>query len=99
MEERMAFLEKSFGDSAEKHERHARDIEALRGAHGKLSNDAKAIDAHHASVGERLDYIEKLVGDSADKHEKHAKDYQLFKASHQKLANDTKEQLKSHHAS
>jgi chromosome segregation ATPase len=75
MAERMAFLEQSLGDSADKH---SKELEALRLAHTKHEQahaghvrdlqGIKAITEKHATVGERLDYVERMLGDSADKH-------------------------------
>ena len=49
-------MEKFCGDSAGKHEGHAKELEALKGP--------------HASTTERLNYVERLLGDSAHKHAK-----------------------------
>jgi hypothetical protein len=75
MQERMNYLEKMMGDSAEKH---SKELENLKAAHGKHAADSakqsrdmealKAAHVHHASVAERLEYLEKLLGDSADRH-------------------------------
>ena len=65
--ERLEFLEKSLGQSVEKH---AKEVEALKVSHSKFATDTKLRDTHHATVSERLDYVEKMVGDSADKHAK-----------------------------
>merc|ERR1719469_1331578 len=80
--ERMAFVEKLRGDSADKH---TKEIEALKQAHSK---HAKSLDEHHATVEQRIDYVEKMLGDSADKH---AKELRALKAAHDKHASDVSE--------
>merc|ERR1719277_1125307 len=66
MAERLDYLERSFGDSADKH---AKALEAahkrLDQMHGRLQEQ---LAGHHASIEERMNYVEKLLGDSADKH-------------------------------
>ncbi|CAE7544182.1 unnamed protein product [Symbiodinium natans] len=74
--ERLDFLEKSLGQSAEKH---AKEVDALKASHSKIATETKVRDAHHATVSERLDYIERMVGDSADKHAKE------LAAAHEKI--------------
>eukprot|EP00437_Effrenium_voratum_P048577 CAMPEP_0181520418 /NCGR_PEP_ID=MMETSP1110-20121109/66298_1 /TAXON_ID=174948 /ORGANISM="Symbiodinium sp., Strain CCMP421" /LENGTH=1322 /DNA_ID=CAMNT_0023650903 /DNA_START=50 /DNA_END=4018 /DNA_ORIENTATION=+ len=74
--ERLVYLERLMGESADKH---GRELEALKASHSRMSTETKARDAHHATVSERLDYIEKTLGDSADKHE------QELKAAHSKI--------------
>jgi len=92
-EERLAFVEKSLGDSADTarmctdlrraHDRHARDLGELKDAHS----------SHHASVPERVAFLEKEFGDSADKHarmltelkrshDKHAQELSIVKGAH-----------------
>merc|ERR1719401_436658 len=73
--ERLDFLEKTLGDSADKH---AAQLEALKttigkhaevvAKHAKDMETIKSAHAHHATLGERVDYLEKMMGDSADKH-------------------------------
>ena len=74
--ERLDFLEKSLGQSAEKH---AKEVDALKASHSRIATETKVRDAHHATVSERLDYIEKMIGDSADKHAKE------LAAAHEKI--------------
>merc|ERR1740121_2464320 len=66
--ERVDYLEKAFGDSADKH---AKELEAahnkLQELHGLHSNHAKGMQDHHASMEERVNFVEQLLGDSADK--------------------------------
>merc|ERR1719210_1377637 len=103
MGERVDYLEKLMGESADKH---ATELEALKAAHAKLANDhntrnsklsdlmAREKDAregHHASVQERLIYLEKVVGDSADKH---AAEIDALKAAHSKHATAAAKQTK-----
>merc|ERR1712137_1355641 len=84
VEQRIKYIEKCVGDSADKHEQHMKELAALKGqvgdAHGKLADvhgsfvgDKRARDEHHANVEQRIKYLEKCVGDSADKHDKHMK--------------------------
>merc|ERR1719382_1816441 len=97
MDERMRYVEKLLGDSADKH---AKELKALKAAHEKHAGDTsrdmadlKALSTHHASIPERMDYLESLLGDSADKHSKelaqlkdahgkHAQDLQALKGIH-----------------
>merc|ERR1712113_759224 len=75
LQERIAYLEKTLGDSADKH---WIEIQALKAAHakhdtahGKYASDLdrlKAAHEKHASIEERINYIESVVKDSADKH-------------------------------
>jgi chromosome segregation ATPase len=67
LQERVDYLERQLGDSAEKH---ARELKALKDAHGRHARDLESVKSNtkHASVEERLDYVEKAIGDSADKH-------------------------------
>ncbi|CAE7636955.1 unnamed protein product [Symbiodinium pilosum] len=74
--ERLDFLEKSLGQSAEKH---AKEVDALKASHSRITTETKLRDAHHATVSERLEYIEKMIGDSADKHAKE------LSAAHEKI--------------
>jgi len=109
MEERMEFLEKQIGDSADKH---GKALEALEAAHkkmagnfdvlnGKVKGDQEMRDGHHATISERLEYLENFVGESADKHEKHLKE---IEAAHSKLKDVTgqaaaeKQLREQHHA-
>jgi len=85
MEERMEFLEKQIGDSADNHKKAFDELESLKGKHKKMVQDHEALhghvkgekdarDQHHATVQERLEFLEQFVGDSADKHQKAMKD-------------------------
>mmetsp|Transcript_139137 Transcript_139137/g.444470 ORF Transcript_139137/g.444470 Transcript_139137/m.444470 type:complete len:2115 (+) Transcript_139137:85-6429(+) len=84
MQERLDYLEKVLGDSADKH---AREVEALKTSHSKHIEEVrniKASNAQHATLNieERLSYIEKRTGDHGDTHERdlagaHAKMDQL----------------------
>mmetsp|Transcript_181071 Transcript_181071/g.440609 ORF Transcript_181071/g.440609 Transcript_181071/m.440609 type:complete len:455 (-) Transcript_181071:208-1572(-) len=55
MEERLSFVEKALGDSADKH---ARELDALKGTYARQLEQAKSYQSRHASVEERLDYVE-----------------------------------------
>jgi len=104
VEERINYVEKLLGDSADKH---AKELKALKAAHDRHASDlsdVKAGHAQHASLPERINYLEQLLGDSADKHaaelqalkEAHAK----FVAAHGKHAKDLEglKALHAHHA-
>merc|ERR1740139_262154 len=58
--ERVKYLEKALGDSADKH---TAELNKLRDAHTKHAQD---IIGHTATVDERLCFVEKLLGDSAN---------------------------------
>mmetsp|Transcript_33690 Transcript_33690/g.98048 ORF Transcript_33690/g.98048 Transcript_33690/m.98048 type:complete len:184 (+) Transcript_33690:3-554(+) len=106
VEERLQFIEKAIGDSAEKH---GAAIEKLRAAHAKHAaalekhaKDSCAALAAHATVNDRIYYLEQLLGDSADKHaqdvaalkaaaEKHARELAGTKDLHARVASDTKQ--------
>merc|ERR1712107_184335 len=68
----MGYIERTLGDSADKHEK---SIEAVGVANGKHANDLKAVrdlmqsekdkrDVHHASVEERILFLERAIGES-----------------------------------
>lgn len=92
-EERLKYLEKLIGDSADKHNQHVQELADLKASHGKLHNDnrghaqnhsaaAERIEAMlkgHATMEERMAYLERALGDSADKH---AKEVAALKAAH-----------------
>lgn len=84
MADRVAYLEKLAGDSAEKH---LRELDAFRAAHEGHMQATKAkhgsIEQTHASMESRLNYLEGVVGDSADQH---AKELEAMKASLGELA-------------
>jgi len=66
MAERMDFLEKAFGDSADNH---MKELQAMQDAHSKQAQSLQALHglhAHSATMEERINYVEKLIGDSAD---------------------------------
>lgn len=111
LQERLTYMETLLGDSAEKHESHAKELEGLKslqikqaadikGHHGKLTDqvtkEREARDFHHASVQERLDYLESALGQSADKHETHAKVLEDHKAMHGKLSSELRAREASH---
>ena len=72
MGERISFTGKLLGEHAERHNKYAKDFEALRNSHG----------SRHAGVQRRLDFIEKTLGDSADKYNKHASEIEARRDSH-----------------
>ena len=55
----MNFMKKAIGDSADKHDKHASDIDGLKDSRSEHK-------ASHASLADRVSYIEKLLGKSAD---------------------------------
>merc|ERR1712194_978585 len=78
--DRVGYLEKFLGESAEKH---ARELDALKASHTKNVNDTRAVhgslqdllreekaarENHHATVQQRLNFLEGQIGESADKH-------------------------------
>lgn len=75
LKDRMDYIEKLVGDSAEKH---AKDVETLKLAHERhnhsLSKHAKdmeslkSVHGHHATIAERLDDMERSMKDVAGKH-------------------------------
>jgi len=73
MEQRLAFIERQMGDSADMNilrqemDRDKKHRDQILDAHSELKD-------HHASLRERIDYLEKTVGESADKHAKMVED-------------------------
>merc|ERR1712050_256013 len=80
LEERVKYIEKEMGDSAEKH---ARALEADDANHKRLNATLDDHSRRHASVEERIKYLEKELGDSADKH---AREVENLKANHNDMA-------------
>jgi len=66
--EKVEYLERLVGDSAEKHTAQAMQFESARAAHSIISGDLKAHAARQASIEERLKFIERLLDESAEKH-------------------------------
>jgi chromosome segregation ATPase len=74
--ERLQYMERLLGDSAD---RHATELRALKDSHDRHVQDVasmKAAHLHHASMPERIAYLEKKMGDSADRHEREIADLQ-----------------------
>ena len=90
MPERIDYLERLLGDSADKHQR---ELAALKeahtksvAAHAKSAKDLeglKALHAHHAAMGERIEYLQTMLGAVSDKH---FEEMQFVKAVHSKHA-------------
>jgi len=72
--ERLEYLEKFIGESAEKHDKHMKEIEAanakLKNLHGQNAANKAAHEEHKATMEERIEFLEKQVGDTADNHTK-----------------------------
>jgi len=70
--ERLEFLEQFVGESAEKHEKHAKDLEAahakMRELSGKSQSEKASFEERHGSLEERIEALERFIGDAADKH-------------------------------
>jgi len=84
MGERVDYIEKVLGDSADKHNR---AIEALRVAHAKHATDMATVKEHRSTLEERLNFLEVTLGDSA---EKHGKEIESVKGAHAKLLTEAK---------
>jgi len=63
VQERLAFFEKTIGDSADKH---GKALEAHKASTAKLAEAHKAQQEHHASLEQRLEFLEVSLGTSAD---------------------------------
>lgn len=87
--ERLNYLEKIVGDSADQHQGKLDSaLEQLGHLHGRLSaceqhgnslskahNDHKnGLLEHHATLNQRVDFLERMLGDSADKHQREIED-------------------------
>merc|ERR1719193_2326895 len=72
LQERIDYLEKNIGDSADKHFEELQNLKSLHAKHAdalaKHGKDASAALSAHATISERIAFIEKAIGDSADKH-------------------------------
>ena len=77
--ERVGYLEKVLGESAEKH---MQELENFKAKHAKLDAGANKLQSHHAGMQERLEYLESMLGDSADKH---AKELTIMQSKMQEL--------------
>merc|ERR1719277_2801634 len=55
IEERLAYIEKAVGESFE---RHALELDSLKGAHKGLHTESRDQKARHSALEERIDYIE-----------------------------------------
>jgi len=79
--ERLEFLEKFVGESADKHERHLKEIESaksrLADMNGAVFGEKAAREKHHATMEQRLEQIEKLLGESIDTHSKSVRQLEL----------------------
>lgn len=113
VQDRVSYLEKLVGDSAEKSQR---DLDAahrqLEQLHGRVAEHQTHL-ARHATVQERVDYLEKMLGDSADQHvamkaahdqhivtfRKHAEDLEALKplAGHHVTLSERLSHLEGHH--
>lgn len=105
MQQRVDYLEKMMGDSADKHAAHVKQLEELRrshdDAHGRHANVAQALKDKHASVEERLKFLEQAIGDSADRHSQELKQTKMqLEALHGKLSDEQglREGRDKHHA-
>jgi len=93
MQQRVDYLEKMMGDSADKHAAHVKQLEELRrshdDSHGRHANVAQALKDKHASVEERLKFLEQAIGDSADRHSQELKQTKTqLEALHGKLSDE-----------
>lgn len=98
VDERLAYMEKCMGDSADKHERHLQELHALHGRTAEKHGDLHAAhqadlaklrsekDEHHASLQERVSFLEQAVGESADKHSLHAQAVEEVRKAHGAVA-------------
>eukprot|EP00931_Biecheleriopsis_adriatica_P025225 TRINITY_DN15541_c0_g1_i2.p1 TRINITY_DN15541_c0_g1~~TRINITY_DN15541_c0_g1_i2.p1 ORF type:complete len:1858 (-),score=462.88 TRINITY_DN15541_c0_g1_i2:61-5634(-) len=102
LQERLDYIEKCLGDSADKH------AEAIAQATQKLQDHAHAQQTtqeklraseekleHHASLASRVEYLEQIMGDSIDKHDAMADAHETVKDMHSKM----QEQHEANHAS
>ncbi|CAK9114565.1 unnamed protein product [Durusdinium trenchii] len=87
LQQRVEYLEKIMGESADKHTAHMKTLEELQGhrqdqlgRHSqmaesveRLRQEKEALHKRHSSMEERMRYLEQLMGDSADRHAKDLK--------------------------
>eukprot|EP00435_Cladocopium_sp_Y103_P040911 s2194_g11.t1 len=84
--ERVDYLEKLLGESAEKHQQ---ELEKFKGKHAKLDAGANKLQSHHDGLQERLEYLETKIGDSADQHAKELSNIQAkMQDLHSKLQDE-----------
>jgi len=94
LQERLGFLEKIHGDSADRHaeelaaaharldamgSEHKAALGELAGQHRSLATGKASLNAQHATMQERVAYLEKALGDSADGH---ARETEAQRAAH-----------------
>eukprot|EP00928_Gymnodinium_smaydae_P039578 TRINITY_DN27003_c0_g1_i1.p1 TRINITY_DN27003_c0_g1~~TRINITY_DN27003_c0_g1_i1.p1 ORF type:complete len:629 (-),score=185.07 TRINITY_DN27003_c0_g1_i1:304-2190(-) len=65
VQQRLDFLERAIGDSADKHQKSGKFLEDLR---RELESGRQNQDGRHSSLTQRLERIERLVQDVSDKH-------------------------------
>lgn len=95
--ERMDYVEKVLGDSAEKY---AHDLKAAHGKldelHGRFAEHQGSTGEREASLHRRVEYLEQALGESANKQQK---DSQAVRAAHARLQEDLARAHQDKHAS
>ena len=102
MQQRVDYLEKMMGDSADKHAAHVKQLEELRRSHDDIRKKHGTSDQQHATVQQRVDYLETMMGDSADKHATRVKQLEELRRSHDEAHGrhaNVAQALKEKHAS
>mmetsp|Transcript_956 Transcript_956/g.3389 ORF Transcript_956/g.3389 Transcript_956/m.3389 type:complete len:609 (+) Transcript_956:886-2712(+) len=92
LEERLEYLERLLGDSAEAHTKELHSLKEAHGKHattqGRLAQELEALKAthgEHSSLADRVGFLERTLNDSADQH---AGELSALRAAHGKHAAD-----------
>lgn len=107
--ERVAYLEKCVGDSAEKHQAdmgglrthidrmgdHAAQLDLLKKGHMEAQKSMQDFHQHHSVQDERIKYIEKVLCDSV---EKQSQEIESIKVAHGRLQSESRSHHQNHSA-
>jgi len=63
VQERLDYLEGLLGDSAERHDKHARALETLKASHGELASRSKGLEGSHTSAAESIQQLRSHIED------------------------------------
>ncbi|CAE7433140.1 unnamed protein product [Symbiodinium pilosum] len=102
IQQRVDYLEKMMGDSADKHAAHVKQLEELRRSHDDthsrheaLRREKESLHSRHATFEERLANLERFLSESLDKHSRELSDH---RTAHGRTSGET-QALREKHAS